>query len=98
MDQGRRELDPLLVAERELLDAVASALGEPEPLDPAVRVAHPMQRGEIRELVAYAHLRIQPALLGHVAEAPAHVEIDWLAAPGHLPGVGLEHAHDDPHR
>ena len=31
-----RELHALLVAERELLHAVARALGQPEPLDPAV--------------------------------------------------------------
>ena len=72
-----RELDALLVAERELLDAVVGALGQPEPLDPAVgglaaaSAPTPVQRGEVDELGAHAHLRVQPALLRHVAEARA---------------------------
>ena len=37
--QRGRELDALLVAERELLHPLAGALGEPEPLDPAVAAA-----------------------------------------------------------
>jgi hypothetical protein len=57
-----------------------------------------VQRGEVGQLVADAHLRIQPALLRHVAEAGARVEIDRPAAPAHLAAVGLEHAEDDPHR
>ena len=82
VDQRGRELHALLVAERELLDAVAGALGEAEPLDPAVgrrgasSVATPCSRAKYVELVADAHLRVQAALLGHVAEARAGREVD----------------------
>ena len=50
------ELHALLVAERELLDAVAGALGQAEALDPAVRgrvrILDPVQRGEVAQLRA----------------------------------------------
>ncbi len=98
------ELDPLLVAERERLDAVARALGQPEPLEPALRgrrclgARQAVQRGEVGELVEHAHLRVQAALLRHVAEAGARVEVDRPAAPADLAAVGLEHAEDDAHR
>ena len=39
------ELDPLLVAERERLDAVARAVGEPEPLEPVSAAAAASARG-----------------------------------------------------
>jgi hypothetical protein len=37
VDERGAELHALLVAERERLDAVAGAVGDPEPLEPAVR-------------------------------------------------------------
>ena len=57
-----------------------------------------VQRGEVGELVAHAHLRVEAALLRHVAEAGARLEVDRPAAPADLAAVGLEHAEDDPHR
>ena len=104
MDERGRELDALLVAERELLDAIARPLGQPEPLDPALGrprrggVVAPVQPREIDELVAHAHLRVQPALLRHVAEAPAHLEVDRRAAEQHLAAIGGQDAEDDAHR
>ena len=98
------ELDALLVAERERLHLVAGALGEPEPLDPGVRrrvgVAgrEPVQPREVHELVADAHLRVQAALLRHVAEAAARRGVDRPALPEDLARVGLQDAEDDPHR
>ena len=71
------ELHALLVAERELLHPLAGALLQPEALDPAVgrglgvRARDAVQPGEVDELVADAHLRVQAALLGHVAEPRA---------------------------
>jgi hypothetical protein len=41
---------------------------------------------------------ISRALLGHVAEAPAHRGVDRPALPADLAAVGLEHAQHDPHR
>jgi hypothetical protein len=61
VDERRRELHALLVAERELLDAVARPIGQAEPLDPRVGRAaggvrvDPVQPREVDELVAHAH-------------------------------------------
>ena len=99
-----RELDALLVAERELLGAVVGALAQPEPLDPALgrrgrlALVVAVQPRHVDDLFADAHLRVQPALLRHVAEAPAHRGVDGPVAPADLAAVGLEHAEDDPHR
>jgi hypothetical protein len=57
-----------------------------------------VQAREVDDLVADAHLRVQAALLGHVAEAPAHRGVDRPALPAHLAAVGLEDAEHDPHR
>jgi len=101
--EGDAELDALLVAERERLDAVARPRLDPEPLDEAVRrgrrrgAAEPVQAREVRELVAHPHLRVEPALLRHVAEAGARRGIDLAAAPANRARVRLEHAEDDPH-
>ena len=76
VDERGRELDALLVAERELLDAVLGALGQARgarssgPRRASGRV-DAVQRGEVDELGAHAHLRVQAALLRHVAEARA---------------------------
>ena len=104
VDEGDAELDPLLVAERERLHAVAGPLGQAEALDPGVgrrvRVAggEPVEPREVDELVADAHLRVQAALLRHVAEAAARRGVDRAALPEDLARVGLEDAEDDPHR
>ena len=54
MHQRGGELDALLVAERELLDAVAGAVGDAEALDPAVGgrlgAVDAVQRREVGEL------------------------------------------------
>jgi hypothetical protein len=98
------ELDALLVAQRQRLHAVARPLGEAEPLDPAAgggrggaRV-RAVQAREVDELVAHAHLRVQPALLRHVAEARPRGGVHPLSAPAHLAAVGREHPEHDPHR
>ena len=80
--EGDAELDALLVAERERLHLVAGPLGSAQPLDPALgrrrgrRAGEPVQAREVDELVAHAHRRVEPALLGHVAEAAAHRGVD----------------------
>ena len=102
--ERRAELHALLVAERQRLDAIAGTVGDPEPLEPARGglgrrgPRQPVQRGEVGELVVHAHLRVEAALLRHVAEAGARLEIDGLPAPADLAAVGLEHPEDDPHR
>ena len=57
-----------------------------------------VQAGEVDGLLEHPHLRVQAALLGHVAEA-ATVGVGELGAvEGHRAAVGGEHAEDDPHR
>src|SRR5215218_9599461 len=66
---------PLLVAERQLLHPVAGPLGHAQALDPVAggvrrrRGREPVQAGEVLQLVADPHLRVQAALLGHVCGA-----------------------------
>ena len=57
-----------------------------------------VQAGEVHGLLEQAHLRVQAALLGHVAEAAAVGVGERGAAEGHRAAVGREHAEDDPHR
>ena len=77
VDERDAELDALLVAERERLDAVAGALARPSrsiqrsAARAAPAAGEPVQAREVHELVAHAHLRVQAALLRHVAEARA---------------------------
>ena len=103
-DQGRGELDPLLVAEAEGLELAVAPLGQAEALQPAQRslpclsTRHPVQLAEVRQLLRHAHLGVQAALLGHVADPPAGLEGQGHAQPAHRSGVGREHAQHHPHR
>jgi hypothetical protein len=97
------DLRALLIAERERLDVVAEALAETELLEQGARAgpasaAEAVQAGEVDDVLEHLHLRVEAALLGHVAEAapvgrghPRAAEGDGAAVPG-------EHAQDDPHR
>ncbi len=102
--EGGGDLRALLVAEREALDRVVRALAEAEALEQLERVAPgrrgrpAVQAGEVHGLLEQAHLRVQAALLGHVAEAAAVGVGERGAAEGHRAAVGREHAEDDPHR
>ncbi len=104
MHERGGELHPLLVAEGERLHAVAEPVGDPEALRPGPRGpvgvgrARPVQAGEVGELVAHPHLRVQPALLGHVAEARAHLGVHGPALPAHLAAIGGEDPEHDAHR
>src|SRR5581483_3776301 len=57
-----------------------------------------MQLREVFELLADAHLGIEAALLGHVADALADLEIDRLAVPDNLTRVLDERAEEHAHR
>ena len=100
----RGQLHALLVAERELLDAISGAVAQAEAIDPALGRGHrrggpdAVQPGEVHELVAHAHLRVQPALLRHVAEPRTGFEVDRPAVEEHLAAIRREHAEHDPHR
>jgi hypothetical protein len=65
---------------------------------PGLRAGHAVKLAEVCQLLGQSHLRIQAALLGHVADPPARREIERLAVPAHLALVGAEHPEHDPHR
>jgi len=102
--KGRGQLHALLVAVAQALDVVPRAILQAEPVQPARRGGgrgvwrSAVQLREVRQLLARAHLRVEPALLRHVADAPPGLEVDRSAAPEHLAAVGDEHPEDDPHR
>jgi len=87
VDQGRPELDALLVAVRQGLELGAGAVGEPEPVEPARRRGLRLGRrqamllGEVAQLVGDLHPRVQAALLGHVAEPETMDPVDRPALP-----------------
>jgi hypothetical protein len=97
VDEGRRELHALPVAERQRIHAVAAPLAHPEPLDPAVGGAGCLRRPgavqvrEVDELLVHSHARVQAALLWHVAEALAGQLIDRSAVQPDAAAVGRAH-------
>ncbi len=104
MHECRGELDPLLVAEAELLHLVVAAAADAESFGPLLRGApgrrggHTVQLGEIDELLTDFHPWVKAAFLGHVADPPTGGKGDRTAVPANLPGVGGEHPERDPHR
>jgi len=56
-----------------------------------------VELGKIHQLLEHAHLGIEAALFGHVAEPAAGFEGDGRAAPENVSSIGTEHAHHDPH-
>ena len=98
------ELDALLVAVRELLDGRRGAVAEAEPLEPPVRggergrPVEAVELGEVGELDGGRHLRIEAALLGHVAEPEPRLPVDGAVVPAHLARVERDEAEHAPHR
>ena len=99
------ELDALLVAERQLPRPGRrpgrrgrGARASRRPPAPAAAASRPCRRREVDELVADPHLRVQPALLGHVAEPAAQSRGRRAALPAHLPASAAQHPEHDPHR
>src|SRR5690606_27697059 len=103
VDDGGGDLGALLVAEGEPLEGLVGALGEAEPVEQVARVAHggglvdAVEAGEVAELVDDLHLRVQAAVLGHVAEGAAASGVELRAVEGQGAAVGPEHAEDDAH-
>ena len=77
--------------------------GDPQSLGPRLHRpvgcgrVHPVQPGQVDQLLADLHAGIQPALLGHVADPAAHVGVDRASVPADRTVVGLQHTQDDPH-
>ncbi len=103
-DEGRRKLDALLVAEAERLQLVVAPLAEAEALQPApggchgVRVRHAVEFTQVAQLLGQAHLGVEAACLGHVADPPATVERDGRPVDPDLARVGREDPEHDAHR
>ena len=76
----------------------------PSRLDPLVggarggRGVQAVQPGEVGDLLADLHLRVEAALLRHVADPAADLLVQRPALPADLAGVGADQAHGDPHR
>ena len=102
--ERRGELHPLLVAVRERVQPRLAALLEPQPRQPAVDAVgggaaiQPRQSREVLELRPHPHVRIEAALLGHVAEAQTCLAVDRRAGPADLTRVGFDEAEDAAHR
>ena len=104
VDQRRRELDALLVAVGQLLELRLRPVGETHPVEPLERgrvgglARQPVLLGEVAELLRDPHPRIEPTLLGHVAETQAGVAIDRRALPPDLAAVRPGEPEDAAHR
>src|SRR6185295_4434798 len=104
VDEGRPELDPLLVAVGERLELRPDPVGEAEAIEPTRRRsfrragAEPVLLGEVAELLADLHPRVEAALLRHVAEPKPRLPVDRLAVPVNGAAVGAGQPEDAPHR
>ncbi len=99
-----RELDALLVAVRQLLDGRVRAVAEAEPIEPRVRggerggPVETVELGEEGELGGGRHLRVEAALLRHVAETEPRVPVDRAPVPAHLALVERDEPEHAAHR
>ena len=104
MDECGGELHALLVPEGERLHPVGrfgQDLQAFEELARSIRrvgAVKPMEPREVDELLQHAHLRVEPAFLGHVAEPPPIGPAHGRPLPSDLAGVGVQDTQDDPHR
>ena len=103
-EQGRNDLDALLVAQREFGELVLGPIGQAEPL----QVLHdldaysirgvPLERSQVDQLVDDGLLEVQATFLGHVADLTAYSGGDGVAVPQHLPTGGFQDADHHSHR
>src|SRR6185503_19238193 len=104
VDEGRGELDSLLVPVRQLLELRLLAIVEAEPFEPAPgrRIGRLARQAvllaEVAQLLADTHPRIQATLLGHVPEAQPGDAVDRTAGPAHLTAIGPGQPEDAAHR
>src|SRR5690606_22115973 len=80
-----------------LLDRVAAPVPDAEPVGPALDGLprldrrHAVQLGEELQLVGDLHLGIEPALLGHVPDLAARLEVERRTVPAHRARGRREH-------
>ena len=97
------ELDLLLVALAELLGAPVGVFRDAEALEPVMGVpgrsaGQAVQRGEVDELLDDRRARIQPALLGQVAERPSGQVGGRRPSQRTSPAIGAQDVQANPHR
>ena len=96
VQDGRDQLDLLLVALGELFGEIAAVFGDPEPLEPAVGRRRRLPRGhaaqlaEIHELLVHFDLGIDSPFLRHIAKAD-RIPAKRPAVPGDVPLVPGQH-------
>ncbi len=101
--EGDDELDSLLVAVGELLEAGCGAVGESEAVEPVIGGLSGLgggatvEAGEVDDLFSDAHAGVEAALFGHVAEATASGVGDGLVAPADVAGIEVDEAEDATH-
>ena len=104
MDECGGKLNALLVAVGQSLHRIIDPIPQAEPVEPedcrlpGIRLRHTVKPTQIGELVTRSHLRVKPALFGHVPEPKQIVGTYRLAVPCHCSGVGVEETKDGPHR
>ncbi len=104
VDEGGGELNSLLIAVAQLLELGVGTVAQSEPLQPAqggVGGRTPSQAGEaseVGELLVDPHLRVETALLGHVAEPEPICRCHRRPVPGDTAVVGINEPEDAPHR
>ena len=98
------ELRLLLHALRQLVGLALAPVGEREPLEPGADALarlprrHALDRRHEDELLLEHHARVEPALLGHVADAVARRVVGGLAEDLDRAGVGPQDVHHHPER
>lgn len=98
------QLYPLLVAEAQRVDGVVRPGVDAQTGGPCgdgvgrITSGQPVQLRQVGQLWADLHLRVEPAFLRHVTDAPAQGKVDRLATQMYVPGVGGQDAERNPHR
>ena len=103
VDEGRSDLHPLLVAERQRFQGVGGFAVELETFQQLQAVAARLGRvaavqlGQVDELVDDLHLGVEAAFLRHVADGGALIGVHGLTVDQDLPLSIRQHPQDDPH-
>ncbi len=105
VDEGGRQLEPLLHPPGQFVGAVAPTVAQPELLEEGtsprrrVRSGQAVQTREMDDLLPCGHRRIEAALLRHVAPRPAVAQVrDPLPIQADLTPVGGEYSEQDAHQ
>src|SRR5699024_10507893 len=104
VDERHRQLDLLLVAQRERFQSVSTVEFDLQPFQPQVGPAARLppimavDAGEVHELGPGAHTRVQAPFLWDVTEAVPDGVVDGFSLPADLPAVRGQESQGDAHR